>query len=30
MRARGFREDDIQTMLVDTPRRLLAFAPAQA
>jgi phosphotriesterase-related protein len=30
MRARGFREDDIQTMLVDTPRRLMAFAPPQA
>jgi phosphotriesterase-related protein len=25
MRARGFREDDIQAMLVETPRRLLTF-----
>jgi phosphotriesterase-related protein len=30
MRARGFREEDIQTMLVDTPRRLMAFAPPPA
>lgn len=29
MRARGFREADLQAMLVDTPRRLLAFAPPQ-
>jgi phosphotriesterase-related protein len=27
MRARGFGEPDIQAMLVETPRRLLAFAP---
>jgi predicted metal-dependent phosphotriesterase family hydrolase len=27
MRARGFKEEDIQTMLVETPRRLLAFTP---
>jgi phosphotriesterase-related protein len=26
MRARGFREEDLQAMLVDTPRRLLGFA----
>jgi phosphotriesterase-related protein len=29
MRARGFREADIQAILVDTPRRVLAFAPPQ-
>jgi phosphotriesterase-related protein len=30
MRARGFREEDIQAMLVDTPRRLLTFvAPSR-
>ena len=27
MRSRGFKEADIQTMLVETPRRLLTFAP---
>jgi phosphotriesterase-related protein len=27
MRARGFREADIQAMLVETPRRVLPFAP---
>ena len=27
MRARGFKEADLQTMLVETPRRLLTFAP---
>lgn len=27
MRRKGVREDDIMAMLVDTPRRLLAFAP---
>lgn len=27
MRSRGVREEDIQAMLVETPRRVLAFAP---
>jgi hypothetical protein len=26
MRFRGFKEEDIQAMLVETPRRILAFA----
>src|SRR5262245_50876319 len=30
MRARGIRDEDIQTMLVETPRRLLAFAAPRA
>lgn len=30
MRARGFREEDIHTMLVETPRRVLAFAAPRA
>jgi phosphotriesterase-related protein len=29
MRARGIREQDIQTMLVETPARVLAFAPGR-
>jgi predicted metal-dependent phosphotriesterase family hydrolase len=27
MRLRGIREEDIHTMLVETPARVLAFAP---
>jgi phosphotriesterase-related protein len=30
MRSRGIREEDIQTMLVETPRRVLAFAAPRA
>jgi phosphotriesterase-related protein len=29
MRARGIREEDIHAMLVETPRRVLAFAPSR-
>ena len=27
MRSRGIREEDLQAMLIETPRRVMAFAP---